>query len=263
MEGSYTLTYSATDAAGNSATITRIVNVVASTTVQLRPLNDTGITWGSNYPTGNNTDCIGETIDQQDCSIGRDAQALAGTLAKTGGGDAGFDFVKLDADGQPLVDQAQSYDAQPWSCVRDNHTGLVWEVKTPTGSGDIHDASNTYRWGGKTTQIEDGQTFSMRTDDWDVLVDGANTANAGSGLCGFTDWRVPTIDELTSIRHLGQTAPAIDTGYFPNAQASGVWSSSPYSANIAFAWGVDFNDGVTFYSSIANPRYVRLVRGGE
>ncbi len=46
----------------------------------------------------------------QDARFGRDAANADGVLVKTGGGDAGFDFTKLGADGQPLAIQNQ-----PWA----------------------------------------------------------------------------------------------------------------------------------------------------
>lgn len=245
------------DSAPDSVTITASSNPVT------RPLNDTGITFGGNYPSGNNSGCTGETISAQDCSHGRDAQAAAGTLVKVGGGHAGFDFTKLDASGQPLADQNQDYNTQPWACVRDNHTGLVWEVKTPAGSGGIHDAGNTYRWGGKTAQIKAGETWGTRYNDWDTLVDGSNSES----LCGFGDWRVPTIDELISIRNLNRTNPAIDTAYFPNTvtsvTSSDVWSSSPLAYDSSDAWGVGFYYGSSYYHDRGYNYRVRLVRGGE
>ena len=222
--------------------------------VIISPLNDTGITWGGNYPDGNNITCIGETIAEQDCSHGRDAQAATGTLTKVGGGQAGFDFTKLDANGNALP-----FSATRWNCVRDNHTGLVWEVKTTDGG--IHNESNTYRWGGKTALLTG--TFGTRYNDWDTLVDGSN---AGSGLCGFTDWRVPSREELLSIVNYNQAWPVIDTAYFSNTVGGNYWSASPVAGDSGLAWGVDFDNGyVTFkYRSRYNVSYrVRLVRGGQ
>ena len=100
------------------------------------PLNDTGITWGGNYPSGNNATCIGETINQQDCSHGRDV-----THNDDSDGHAGFSFTKLDSSGNILAASATQ-----WSCVQDNITGLIWEIKTDDGG--IHDKYNYYRWGG-------------------------------------------------------------------------------------------------------------------
>jgi hypothetical protein len=65
-------------------------------------LNDTGVTWGGNAQTGNNTTCTGAVISAQDCSHGRDAKAVAGTLTKVGSGRAGFDFTKLGSTGNVL-----------------------------------------------------------------------------------------------------------------------------------------------------------------
>ena len=259
VAGSYVLSLvvndGTVDSAPDSVTITASLNPVT------RPLNDTGITFGGNYQIGNNSDCTGETITAQDCSHGRDAQAAAGTLVKVGGGHAGFDFTKLDASGNPLADQSQDYSTQPWACVRDNHTGLVWEVKTPAGSGGIHDADNTYRWGGKTAQIKDGESWGTLYNDWDTLVDGSNSES----LCGFGDWRVPTIDELISIRNLNRTDPTIDTAYFPNTIVSDVWSSSPSASSLSSAWYVNFVSGYSYAFSgnrIVSLR-IRLVRGGQ
>ncbi|WP_044412924.1 Lcl C-terminal domain-containing protein [Thiomicrospira microaerophila] len=231
------------------------INVTAqpTQTTGARKLNDTGITWGGNYPSGNNSDCTGETIGQQDCSHGRDA--VVG-LSKTGEGHAGFDFTRLNADGSTYTGNG-NYTEAPWACVKDNHTGLVWEVKTPAGSGDIHDASNRYRWGGKTALLT-GE-FGTRHNDWDTLVDGSNSKN----LCGFNDWRVPSRDELRSIVNYGRFNPAIDQSVFPNTRSSWYWSASPYASGSNFAWGVVFNNGYDYDDYRYSGARVRLVRSGQ
>jgi hypothetical protein len=232
--------------------VSDVFSVTTLATPVLQALNDTGIIWGGNYPTGNNTGCIGETIDEQDCKNGRDAQAIAGTLNKVGAGHAGFDFTKLDASGNTLAATANS-----WSCVRDNVTGLVWEVKTLAGSGGIHDADNTYRWGGKTARLTG--TFGTLYNDWDTLVDGSNNET----LCGFSDWRVPSRKELEGLVNFNQGNPAIDSDNFPNTASSAFWSSSPDAWSEYDAWSVDFNNGYSNSSSRTSARRVRLVRGGQ
>ena len=95
--------------------------------IQVVKLNDTGVVWGGNFPKGRNNACIGETIAQQDCSLGRDL-----TYSDDEVGHAGFDFTKLDVDGRVLPTEAEQ-----WHCVQDNVTGLVWEIKT--NDGGLHD----------------------------------------------------------------------------------------------------------------------------
>jgi len=212
------------------------------------PLNDTGISWGGNYASGNNASCIGETIAQQDCSHGRDL-----TNNDDSDGHAGFSYTKLDANGNALSASASS-----WSCVRDNVTGLVWEVKTDDDG--IHDKDNTYRWGG----IGAEQYGTVFYDDWDVLVNGTNSES----LCGFSDWRVPEIDELESIVNFNRFNPAIDSVFFPDTRASHFWSSSASAYGSRYAWYVGFGYGNSNYYYYRNygrhaARHVRLVRGGQ
>ncbi len=216
-------------------------------------LNDTGITWGGDYSSGNNSDCTGENISTQDCSHGRDAKAQAGTLQKVGAGHAGFDFTKISSSGAELPASSTS-----WSCVRDNHTGLLWEVKTDDDG--IHDKNNTYHWGGLTALGRDHSSKEgIYYDDWNILV---NEANSGSGLCGFTDWRVPTKEELHSIVDYSRTNPTIDTTYFPNTPTAPFWSSSPNALNSDNAWLLNFSHGNDSYNRNSSYR-VRLVRLGE
>ncbi|ACE83036.1 putative lipoprotein [Cellvibrio japonicus Ueda107] len=188
------------------------------------PLNDTGITGCVAIEGGGDNTyipCPVASFPGQDGEHGRDAA----TLTKTGGGVAGFDFTKLDADGQPL-----SADATEWHCVRDNHTGLIWEVKTHDGG--LRDQSHTYSWfnpdnstNGGDAGIQDTGWCAGSACDTHAYTLAVNAA----GLCGANDWRLPTVEELLSIAHNGRTSPAIDTDYFPMEDGSTprVWTSTP------------------------------------
>jgi hypothetical protein len=245
--------------------------------VEVRMLNDTGVTWGGNAQTGNNTTCTGAVISAQDCSHGRDAKAVAGTLTKVGSGRAGFDFTKLGSTGNVLSIQNAAWviggtgtesAGTKWSCVRDNVTGLTWEVKTDSGSADsdttdsthtnIHHKNNKYRWGGKTALSRDyANRQGTHYDDWTGLVDGTNTEN----LCGGSNWRVPTVEELESIADLSIKNLTIDSDYFPDATAmvdKYSWSSSP--SNNEYAWVLDFDYGNATGKKRDLKLFVRLVR---
>jgi hypothetical protein len=210
----------------------------------LKPLNDTGLTWGADSPSGNNDTCIGEVIEQQDCSNGRDS-----SHNDNSDGHAGFSYTKLDASGVVLALSDTS-----WSCVRDNVTGLIWEVKTDDGG--VHDKNISYRWGGKTAVEGDvGEYFS----DWDTLVDTSNV----DALCGFEDWRVPTVHELMSLRILNAPSPTIDTNFFPNARSVPYWSANtfPDGPTKALIFYFSTGDWNTFGRDRGVP--VRLVRGHQ
>lgn len=206
-------------------------------------LNDTGITFGGDYPEGNNPGCTGVTIEQQDCSHGRDV-----THNDPSDGHAGFSYTKLASDGTELPASATT-----WSCVRDNVTGLVWEVKTDDGG--IHDKDNTYRWGGKTAQ---GSGYGTYYPDWDVLVDGTNS----EALCGFGDWRVPSRMELVSLVNFNRFDPAIDTDYFPRGRGL-FWSSSPVAVYSLEAWIVAFPGAYIDFLPRSDNGSVRLISAGR
>lgn len=232
------------------------------------PLNDTGITtWGN--ATANNLTSTQTAFPGQDADHGRDALAMAGKLTKVGGSsnaNQGFDFTKLDATGAPLADQKANYTNTPWSCVKDNVTGLTWEVKTTVGAGGLRDANYTYTWynstgvndGGNSGTANGGTCVNGADCDTEKYVAAVNAA----GLCGYTDWRLPKKEELRSIVDYSNVGSSFDTGYFPNTKTTAYWSASP-SGNAANAWDVFFFGGFDGAYNKSNSDFVRLVRGGQ
>ena len=142
-------------------------------------------------------------------------------------------YSKLDAGGNDLADSATS-----WVMVRDNVTGLIWEVKTDDGS--IHDKDNKYTWYDSNPETNGGDagTPGDGTDTEDFIA-ALNTANFGDN----NDWRLPTFKELTSIVNLGIYNPAIATTYFPNTVSSYYWSSSTNAGYTGNAWYIYFSYG--------------------
>ena len=231
-------------------------------------LNDTGITFCADETT-NTASCASVASDtgaypRQDARYGRDAAAAAGQLSKIGGGEAGFDFTALDAAGNPTTPTAG---ATPHPCVRDNVTGLVWEVKT--ADGGLRDQQWSYTWfdsvhnyGGNQGTANGGDRAcktSGRCDTEKYVAD----VNA-TRLCGFADWRMPSVYELESIVHLGRSNPAIDPAYFPNTLSSRFWSGSPVARGSFDAWWVRFSDGLATGGTYRTEGFaVRSVRGGQ
>lgn len=225
-------------------------------------LNDTGITtYGNDSAIGFASEPAGHP--GQDASYGRDAAAKAGILVKVGGGNAGFDFSKIGTTGQTLPD-----DAVTWSCVRDNVTGLVWEMKTDDGG--LHGKDWTYSWY-NSTGVNDGGDPGVPSygSCGGSVAAGCDTEKFAAavnlvGLCGASDWRLPSRKELLTIVDNSRFNPAIDTKYFPNTRSSTFWSASPDANYFIEAWDVSFVNGVSSYGQQKLwGLSVRLVRGGQ
>ncbi len=166
-------------------------------------------------------------------------------------------YTKLDANGNALPDSATS-----WAMVRDNVTGLIWEVKQNKDNipnySDPHDADNVYTWYDPSDPLNVGAASDNDTKDF---LDALNSARFG----GYNDWRLPTIKELAYlVRYdIPYPGPTIDTRYFPNTVASGYWSSTTYAYYPDVAWIVNFYYGYDNGSYKGYGYYVRAVRGGQ
>ncbi|ETR68055.1 MAG: hypothetical protein OMM_04794 [Candidatus Magnetoglobus multicellularis str. Araruama] len=87
-------------------------------------------------------------------------------------------FTKLDALGNDLPDSATE-----WVMVRDNISGLIWEVKTDDGS--IHDKDNTYTWYDSNPETNGGNPGKNGDGtDTEDFINGLNDSNFGGFLIG-------------------------------------------------------------------------------
>jgi hypothetical protein len=213
----------------------------------------------------------------QDADRGRDAQALAGTLVKTGmvfiglRGDEfkGFDMTKLDAAGLPLPPTGTQ------ACMQDHVTGLMWEVKTTTAG--LRQNAHLYTWydsnpatnGGNAGTVSSPGASSCGGTLGSCNTEAFVTAVNAVGLCGFTDWRLPSRGELLSIMDLSYRAPSNQTVFFPNIARGAFLNSYATSTSGATTGGgtntvisVDFNYGQSGTGLKGFLFHVRLVRGG-
>lgn len=99
--------------------------------------------------------------------------------------------------------------------------------------------------------------------------------NGGGGFAGYTDWRIPNLNELETIRNIQNVNPAVDSAFNTGCVATCTvtscsctrsnfyWSSSTYQGNPYFAWLVSFDDGYAFYDGKIYNYSVRAVRGGS
>jgi len=138
--------------------------------------------------------------------------------------------------------------------ITDTRTGLMWEKLSNDGS--IHDKDSTYTW----------------TNAFAVKVAGLN---GGGGFAGYTDWRLPNVNELHSLVSYGNVLPSVSAAFNTACpvgctvttcsctQTYYYWSATTYEYNPSSAWFVYFADGYVFSSAKTNGLSVRGVRGGS
>ena len=240
-------------------------------------LNDTGVTQGGDYPSGFDThngladgadgsicnggyliDEQGDVIadpdnhsgnstfvpfDDEDCELGRDADT---TLNDSNDGNAGFSFTRLYEDGSEYTGSG-GYTTEPWSCVVDNVTGLIWEVKT--NDNTLRDRDEGFTWYDSSTA--EGTPSDQDTADFVEYLNENTEVNSGNGLCGQSNWRLPTVQELVGISDFSTYAPVVDTSYFPNARTGKYeWSwtadlNSDTENFPGYAWLYNYETGST------------------
>mgnify|MGYP002634676124 FL=1 len=161
-----------------------------------------------------------------------------------------------------------SFSSVAGGCVQDNVTGLMWEVKTTDGG--LRDMNNIYT---NYDSILSAQKHDFATNTnsnpTQVEIDassnsiGFKAAVNLTNLCGFSDWRLPTVVELQSIVKTIPIHAIIDATWFPNAKADWYWTASPFVGFSATAWGTNFANGVVVSGQLrSGSKYIRLVRSG-
>jgi len=187
-------------------------------------------------------------------------------LAITGCGDAlnpkpfVFDMTRLNADGS--INDGKDYTRRPWACVRDNQSGMTWEIKT-TGPG-LRNINNTYSWydpdqasnGGFAGKANGGVCTGSDCDTYSY----AKAVNA-TKLCGLSDWHLPSRFELNSIvdAEVFFPGPTLPKAYFPESLPGKYWTDTTFKTRRAGAWVWRFDYGNDYVVEKSDALSVRLV----
>jgi Protein of unknown function (DUF1566) len=256
----------------NSGATTRAVNPVPVTppTYATIPLNDTGIKATQCYQIGSNTlvSCTSAAAialnAKQDGMVGFDVTAPSAL-----DGELGSSYVKVANNGS-LLTAAAALGAAPtnWACTKDKRTGLTWEIKTAAqGLRHYQNYYSNYDSLVDPQNLE-GTPPDQSQLDWETNSIGYRNAVNAMALCGYTNWRIPTAEELFSLYNFGRSPSSllIDTDWFPNtASGIGYHSATKQTAQAGgdwawYTWTVNFSsvDLSTEWRDLPKP--VRLVR---
>jgi hypothetical protein len=120
---------------------------------------------------------------------------------------------------------------------------------------------------GTVTDNITGLMWQQQDDATTRIWDDAGTYCNNLTIAGYSDWRLPSYNELISIADYGTSNPAINTTYFTNANSLGYWSSSYYALHSTspplYSWYVNFMDGLAKGDVRSVKYYVRCVRGEQ
>lgn len=170
-------------------------------------------------------------------------------------------FTKIANDGTAVAPETSlGTAARDWGCTRDDKSGLIWEVKT--ADGGLRDRRWTYTpfdsnpatnggWEGYRDS-RSGRCLRTNMDDNSCNTEAYVVAVNRSKLCGFSDWRLPTVGELIAVAAETTDADAVSTAQrLPNTNNGWYWTGVERVGVTAFSRVVllptrgrpDFYDG--------------------
>lgn len=218
-------------------------------------------------------------------------------------GYAGLFMQKIDNNGNPMPADSSNH-----VCVTDNHTGLTFEVKqgiyerqgsTPEalatwGSQNWRSKANRYLWHDRDAKTNGGHAGGVNKKEFtdNIYVsdncslpdkDHPLYATAPDGctskqyletfnkaaVCGFSDWRLPSMTELNTLVVYESEKSVLDGSYFTDENYPFIrgeseiryLSSTPAVDNDASVWCLNANTKQTQLCNKQDYFYIRLVRG--
>ena len=104
-------------------------------------------------------------------------------------------------------------------------------------------------------QWQDNETVSK---SWQNAINYCEDLTLGN----YDDWRLPNINELSSIVDDTKLNPSLSS-VFKSFASNSYWSSTTYAGTSYYAWYVYFSYGYQYYYYKSHSYYVRCVRAGQ
>jgi len=123
-----------------------------------------------------------------------------------------------------------------------------YESKTLSGDKVVLDKSTSLMW------HQSGSSNSMtlsKAKEWVRLLN-------SSGYAGYSDWRLPTLEEAASLLESGKSSNGLYIDSKFSKKQLWIWTSNMFGSGRA--WYVRFTYGSVYRSSVGNVGYVRPVR---
>lgn len=167
-------------------------------------------------------------------------------------GDAVFVLQFLFADGP---------DPQPCDVILPESCGLFYHNRfVEHCDGTVVDTQTNLMWQKATMDVNDDGKLGGDTC-WLAIAEALARVD---DTAGYTDWRMPTIDELKTLvlkNDLGTQYPQI---YEPfECSNGGYWSSTPSgdpNIRVTEYWAIDFSNGFVRSRDEDSPQHARFVR---
>ena len=156
--------------------------------------------------------------------------------------------VTMQASSLPKTGQTTSYDADDDGEDGDLEPGVAWPDPrfTDNGDGTISDNLTGLMW------TQDGNAPGPPGCDTGGPLNTADALNYvaclnANSYLGYSDWRLPNVNELQSLVHYGESDPAawLNTQGF-SAQSAWYRSSTTNASNTSQAWVVMMGNGNVF-----------------
>jgi hypothetical protein len=162
--------------------------------------------------------------------------------------------------------------------LTDNQTGLMWELKTSTCSGEITCVNNSYTFyaNSPANGATDGTLYTsfLATLNGGVYYSPSAGQDVSSGIisacfANHCDWRIPTAAELQTIEEksapgCGSGSPCIDPAFGPTLAQYYCSSTSPNGATYEALYGDFYGGGIVDDVKYAGATlYARAVRSGR